>query len=206
MLQKFSIRSKLNLILFIPLFAVVLLCLGLINDLNSKRKNLEESKDSILVTKALAAVIHPMQIERGLSVGFVTSKGESGGEALEKTRADVDSAILNLKNIFANKQEYQTIIENLDGLDSTRDNVRKVNIEPPKVAKYYTKVISSILGYLLKIPPKTENMKIRNEIQAYIHLATMKESLGVIRATLNSAFINNAFWNDPKMLDTFLFS
>ena len=206
MLQKFSIRSKLNLILFIPLFAVVLLCLGLINDLNSKRKNLEESKDSILVTKALAAVIHPMQIERGLSVGFVTSKGESGGEALEKTRADVDSAILNLKNIFANKQEYQTIIENLDGLDSTRDNVRKVNIEPPKVAKYYTKVISSRLGYLLKIPPKTENMKIRNEIQAYIHLATMKESLGVIRATLNSAFINNAFCFDFKMLDTFLFS
>ncbi|MBP7741914.1 MAG: nitrate- and nitrite sensing domain-containing protein [Aliarcobacter sp.] len=65
-------------------------------------------------------------------------------------------------------------------------------------------MIVNLLDSTTIIPSLTSDINSRNYLQTYTHLATLKESLGQIRANLNGAFTNDKFVD--KTYDTYVAS
>ena len=64
---------------------------------------------------------------------------------------------------------------------------------PYELKERYSQKIAMLLTYASTIPTLMDERQNRNFMQAFVYLATAKESLGIIRATLNQSFINDAF-------------
>lgn len=191
--MKTSIRARLMFLIIIPILGIFLLALGkIVFDLKEK-ENLDIAKNRITEVEALANAIHLMQIERGLSVGFVASGGKKNTDALAKMRPNVDSAIAHAKEIYTKTQGNPVVFENLNTLNKNRTAIDTLAMDGPQTGAYFSKTIMSLMDASTAIPSLMSDSDGRNIIQSYTHLASSKEQLGQIRANLNGAFTKNAF-------------
>lgn len=178
--MKLNIKTKLFFLTTIPtLIIVVLSIIGVVYELNDK-KNLIQTKNYIVEVQATSEIIHFMQIERGLSVGFIANHIYSKDSKLITTRKNLDKVLKNEQNLSF-----------LKTLQVTRESIDNFKISTFEVKEYYTQKIASLLDFVKIIPTLIKHTKDRNYIQAYSHLSLAKESLGQIRAILNEVFVSN---------------
>jgi methyl-accepting chemotaxis protein len=192
-IQNLSLKYKLLLIAVPPLAIVIFYSILLITTLISEKSNLEISKNRISEAEVLAKAIHFMQIERGLSVGFVATSGAKNSDKIPDIRARVNNAIDEIKAVYSQTKGDNSVLNNLIELSQKRAQIDELKIVAPDVASYYTKVIGSMLDTTTIIPANMDDKDGRNAIQAYTHLASEKEQLGQMRANLNGAFSKNSF-------------
>ena len=192
-IKNLSLKYKLLLIAVPPLAIVVLYSILFITNLISEKSNLEISKNRIKEAEVLAKTIHFMQIERGLSVGFVATNGAKNSDKIPDIRKKVNNAIEEIKVVYSQTKGDNSLLNNLTELSQKRTQIDDLKIVAPDVAAYYTKVIGSMVDTTTMIPANMDDKDGRNVIQAYTHLASQKEQLGQIRANLNGAFSKNSF-------------
>ncbi|MFA7353989.1 MAG: methyl-accepting chemotaxis protein, partial [Sulfurimonadaceae bacterium] len=190
---KLSIKARLLFLITIPLLAVMILSVIILNKSFSEKENLQTARDRILETEALAKAIHFMQIERGLSVGYVASEGKKNGDAIPAMREKVNGAIEEIKGVYEKTGGDSSILDNLSELNQKRAAIDSHSISAPEVGAYFSKTIVSIIDNTTTIPSNIDIKKDRNTIQAYTHLASTKEQLGQMRANLNGAFTIDTF-------------
>ncbi len=195
-MKNLSIKARLMILVIIPMLAIFALAVGKIFfDLNQK-KGMEVSRDRIVEVESLANMIHFMQIERGASVGFVSSGGNKFANELRDMRSKVDGAITEAKAIYAQTSGDASIFNNLNELSAKRSEIDALRIDGPATAAHFTKTIASFVDASTIIPSQMDDSYGRNIIQSYTHLASSKEQLGQIRANLNGAFTKDAFLGD----------
>ena len=191
--KNISIKARLLVLIIIPIIVILALSVGrIIYDIEIK-KNLEVTKDRILEVESLAKAIHFMQIERGLSVGFSASAGAKNGDAIPAIRQKVDAAVEDIKKIYSATNGDDSVLDSLNDLAQKRASVDSLSLSAPETGAYFTKKIAAFLNTATTVPSLMDDKDNRNTIQAYTHLASIKESLGQIRANLNGAFTKNAF-------------
>lgn len=95
--KKLKIRVKLLVLTVIPMLAIMIYSAITVKSLLVEKENLSSTNNRILEMEALAKLIHPMQIERGMSVGVVARKDKEGKNKLSDIRNEVDTEIENLK-------------------------------------------------------------------------------------------------------------
>lgn len=188
------------LLSIIPLTVIFIYSSMTIVNLYQEKNNLLETKNRIQETEYLANLIHPMQIERGLSVGYVASKGIKNKEKILAIRQEVDKNRALLEELLR-KTKGDIPINTLQDLINQREKIDTLELTAPQTGAFFSKNIVTLLDSLPAIVSTIMVMENRNEVQAYTHLATVKESLGQIRANLNGAFTNNQFAGDT--FDTF---
>ncbi|MDT8339808.1 MAG: nitrate- and nitrite sensing domain-containing protein, partial [Sulfurimonas sp.] len=194
--MKTSIKARLLFLVIMPILAILALAVGKILFDVGERKSLEVAKSRIIEVEALSKAIHFMQIERGLSVGFVASGGTKNSNELREMRSKVNNAITEAKNIYASTNGDTGLFENLRELSQIRSAINALSINGPQTGAYFTKTIVSLVDASTTIPAQMSDKESRNLIQAYTHLSSAKELLGQIRANLNGAFTKNAFLDD----------
>ncbi|MDZ7818464.1 MAG: methyl-accepting chemotaxis protein [Aliarcobacter sp.] len=184
--KELKIRTKLLIITIVPVLTILIYSGFTIKNLLLEKENLSSTHNRISEMEALSKLIHPLQIERGMSVGIVARKDNEGKNKLAEIRKEVDLAIENLKN-------DSSILSNLSELSSKREQINSLSISSGDTGAYFSKIIVALLDSTTIIPSLTSNIASRNFLQMYTHLATSKESLGQIRANLNGAFTNDKF-------------
>lgn len=194
--MKMSIKARLMILVSIPILLIFALAIGKILFDIQEKENLLVSKNRILEAESLANVIHLIQLERGLSIGFVESKGIKNKEKLPKIRHDVDSAIKKAKDAYATTNGDSSVFSALNELSHKREEVDSLIITPPDVLEYFSKNINTFIDFSIKIPSTISDHESRNLVQSYTHLLFVKEQLALIRATLNSAFGKHGFFDD----------
>ena len=192
-IKNLSLKYKLLLIAVPPLLIVIFYSILFITTLISEKSNLEVSKNRIKEAEVLAKAIHFMQIERGLSVGFIATNGAKNSDKIPDIRVKVNNTIDEIKVVYSQTKGDNSILNNLTELSQKRTQIDELKIAAPDVAAYYTKTIGAILDTTTIIPANMDDKDGRNAIQAYTHLASEKEQLGQIRANLNGAFSKNSF-------------
>lgn len=186
-----SLKLKLLLLSIPPMIVVVVYSIITVMSLLQDKESIELSKHRIQEVESLAKAIHFMQIERGLSVGFVSTNGAKNGDKLPDIRSKVDSAVNEIKDVFARTKGDSSVLNNLSELIQKRAAIDSLKINAADVGPYYTKTIISFIDAATIIPTLMDDKGGRNTIQAYTHLASAKESLGQIRAFANKAFMLN---------------
>jgi methyl-accepting chemotaxis protein len=173
----------------------------------SEKNNFELTKEYILESIAISKVVHAMQTERGVSSGFLAKNElDMQDTKLLLARDALNKALDDAKYIYLKKQlKDKTILNLLNELDATRKDMDLKSKSISYIKEYYSQKIELLLNYVATIPTFMDDRESRNFVQALVYLSNAKESLGIIRATLNKVFIENELTGyDNSTVEQFL--
>ena len=93
LLHRIPVSRKFMLVLALPLCIIVWLAASGIMDRRQVANNMQQVDRFTGLSVQLGGLIHELQVERGLSVGFIGSRGEAFGTRLAAQRGLVDEQI-----------------------------------------------------------------------------------------------------------------
>jgi PAS domain S-box-containing protein len=202
--KRFEFKKKLALMLFFPvvgmLFFAVSGALEKNHIVNQSDATLKFVKFSVLAS----ALVHEIQIERGMTVGFLSSRGAKfetqllahRNLATDQTDKVLRSFLSNFDpNIYGNKfRAYLTkSLQKLDSLKGFRQQVDKQLLTSSDAIRYFSNMNAIFLDAIGQIHEMATNIKISNSSDAYINFLKGKERAGIERAILTHTFSINSF-------------
>ncbi|MFZ4859205.1 MAG: nitrate- and nitrite sensing domain-containing protein, partial [Desulfuromonadaceae bacterium] len=203
MLKNWSIRTKLLLLASIPILFLLYFNVTSMFTKVGVYRELKVVAEQTKLTTQFGDLVHELQKERGMSAGFLGSKGGKFVAELPEQRKICDIRVENLKTAldsFGHKHSsvsFGTLagsaMGNLDKINSIRSGVTSQSIEASEAIKYYTETID----FLLKIPADLSlscgNVKIATLASSYSYLMQAKEMAGIERAALSNTFARDSF-------------
>ena len=203
MLDNFSIKLKMLLMVFIP--AVVIFILLGLNALTNYDKNSELSKieeATILATK-ISAMVHNTQKERGASAGFVGSSGKKFVDSMPSIRLDTDATRIEMEAFYTtmDMSKYPKAMQNqmgdamnrLSQLDSTRASISSLEYNVPKTVGYYTPLNGAFIDTIAYIAKMSSDVQMNTSLNAFTNYLYSKERAGVERAVMTGTFAKDAY-------------
>lgn len=188
--MKLKLKSKLLFLSTLPILFISILSFMLLLDIFKSRENLELTKQYILEAEIISKVTHYLQIERGTTAGMIANNNRDDNDInLQNVKILCDKAVLDAQktlNVCDSCYNTQTIgtLEDI----KNRNNAELISLSIPDAKAYYTKQIESLLLFIKKIPSFMNDKENRNYLQAHSYLASAKEALGQIRATLMEVY------------------
>ena len=202
MLKNTSILVKLLIIVFLPsCLSATLIYFSIQKNeaLLSQQKSIE---DVINVASQLKSVAHNFAVERGLSAGYIGSKGLSSNAKLLAQREKANAAALSLINTqetirnLALNDYTVSLLEDLLAELKRRQQVRALvdDIHPQsQFFKYYSHINSTSLKLIEKLSVYVIEPNLAAKFQSSIQLYWLKERLGQVRGALNGIFASGNY-------------
>jgi methyl-accepting chemotaxis protein len=198
MLHRLKIKTKLLLLAGVPALALVILTLIGVTRLTTEISEVRHAQDIAALVTALGEVAHELQKERGLSAGFLASRGAKFADRLPGQRAASDSEISGLSTAFAavdlarTPPEYsrllQVAITGLDRVAELRARIDQLEVPPPESFKIYSDTIADLLEVATRSGNELPDAGIARLANAKSALLYLKERNGQERAILSGAF------------------
>ncbi|AYJ79857.1 chemotaxis protein [Aliarcobacter cryaerophilus ATCC 43158] len=208
MISKLSIKQKLIAIMLIPLIIVILLAAKLAYDSYQSLENLKSLDKVVILSTKIGALVHETQKERGMTAGFIGSKGVKFKDELPKQREDVNKQITFLNDFLTSfdKSKYSdefiknlnSGLEKLKDLQAVRNSVNSLNIAAPIAIAYYTDANTLLLNTLGTIVKFSNSPNITKELGSYMNFLLAKERTGIERAVGTNTFAQNKFTEGLK--------
>ncbi len=210
--MKLSLRNRLLLMVAVPLLGMLW-----VSGWNTVEKillsrEMGRLEELVIVATRVGALVHEMQKERGLSAGFLGSKGANFATELPKQREVTDAQRKALADALASFDathfgaHFVQLVGNADktlaGLGEKRQAVTSLAISAPEAMGYYTKTIAALLEVSGQLAALSPDKEIGQRASAYGAMLQAKERAGIERATLSNVFGADKFV--PEMLVRFL--
>lgn len=138
----------------------------------------------------ISVLIHQFQLERGLTSGFLTSRGLHFGPELASQRPHTDGAL-------GAASELRELPSSLPDLGSLRKSVDGLQIPVGLALDTYTSGIQGLLDQVAVEATKAPNQESSQELTAYFFFLNVKELNGQLRALLNGGLSAGHF--DPAV-------
>lgn len=152
-------------------------------DAYSKLQELNTLKENTKQFKEISTLINTLQEERGLSSGFLASRGKKFQKRLEKQRQYTDSIFSRLMTY---SQEEQNIFQSIQReIKAQRRAITHLTLLPNKAFSFYTQRIITLQIDYLKLLKKVKEHDLKNRLLTYADLSFTKEALGEIRGSVN---------------------
>ncbi len=202
-IYRISMKTKLAIALLPLLIALLWLAgAGMLARIDTERqmRNIEEVTR---LAKSAGDVVHELQKERGLSAGYLGSKGAQFNNELTAQRSHTDDALkafdaaMNGTDAGSLKgsvgEAIRAFQQRVSMLDETRQQITALSIPAPQGVAFYTDTISTVLELVGRSTHLSHAGVIVNEMVVYYSLLSMKEQAGVERALLSGIFFADHF-------------
>ncbi len=196
-MKNLSLNLKILIIFFIPALALIYFSFSFVK---IEYKNLNQSSMYILsakITESLSQLVHNIQIERGLSSGYIVANGNSADKKhLLKQYQKTDEAYKNLlKYVNLKSKEKEMILEHIgyvnkplikemlnrfSNINYIRKNVQNLSISFDDEVSYYTNLNVVLLDAIKSFV--TILKKQNNDDNSLSKLQMLKEYAGQERA------------------------
>ncbi|SKB38712.1 methyl-accepting chemotaxis protein [Malaciobacter marinus] len=203
MLSRMSIKQKLILIMSIPLCVVILLAAKLGYDSYKYNDNLKQLDKVIILSTKIGALVHETQKERGMTAGYLGSKGTKFQNKLPSQRNLTDNKLQDIKAFLSNfnennySEEFRSNLENslqnLTRLSKIRSEVTNLQIKTSDAIGYYTNTNAMLLNTISSITKLSSNAKVSQDLIAYMNFLLSKERAGIERAVGTNTFARDNF-------------
>jgi len=211
-LSHLSIKTKLALMLVFPILGLLYFSISGVLEKATAVSNLRTMQTLSALAVKSSALIHEMQKERGMSAGFIGSKGEKFSAELPKQRGVTDQKAAELKTLLAQLDtaqfgtQFQTALTGamgqLEKVGDMRKNVTELQAKPKESFDFYSALIGNFLDVISQISKSSKHDEVARATTAYLMFLNGKEQAGMERATLNGVFAANQF--DPAVFRRFI--
>ncbi|MDD5384334.1 MAG: methyl-accepting chemotaxis protein [Gallionella sp.] len=195
-----TIVQRLTLLTAVPVIALILSSGMLIWDSFGRYQSAVQARSIMEVAVAAGDLIHPMQVERGFTAGFVQSKGEKFADMLPGLRAKTDEKLAAYKRFVEGidtaampklKKAVEEAQRGLEGLASTRDQANRYTIPAGEASAYFTNTIGYLLEVMSTAAEYNSDAAIAKKLLTYHIFSNAKENAGQERAQTTPAFFAN---------------
>ena len=171
-MSNIGIKFKIMIIVIVGLIGLSITSIYTLSSIVKKRSEAEYSEKIVNVIIKQNDFIHEMQKERGLSSGVL-----SGGDNVK--------LIEQRKNVDAMLEKLDEKNEIIPELSSIRSNIDQKNSNSAigQITKILRKEVIAINGYSNKL-----ESNLVDDLKRIIVVGEIKESFGILRATLNGIF------------------
>jgi methyl-accepting chemotaxis protein len=194
------VSKHLTLVVLLP---CVLLSLVVINDLYLATGQIIQasaSRDNAFTSHYVLNVVHEIQKERGISAGFIGSKGYKFSSQLIAQRKKADQA---LGGLLEQKQKWNLsddmsevlgdFLSSTANIGKVRSQIDNLSMDLSSALKFYTDINKSGL-HLVATASRLSNIQtISAELFAIYNFAYTKESAGIERAVLSNVLAADTF-------------
>lgn len=193
-----TISAKLRLISFIvSIFVFIVIALAAM-DAYKERGAILEAQTLNTLSQKLSLVIHETQKERGMSAGFLGSKGAKFGDKLPTQRESSAQKYKELQEYISSadathfSQELQDELKSFDDdmgkIEMIRDGVSSLTITQKDAISYYTKMNERILNIVSMVAKTATTHEFVKALDSYANFLKAKERAGIERAVLSGVF------------------
>jgi len=177
MFKNISLKSKLVFLVVFPLLGVLFISGKSFMSDYSQYKALKSLKIGVELSTKLSALVHETQKERGMTAGFIGSKGKKFANKIIQQRELTNNRLLELKQ-YVISYDFQNINQDLSDvlsvtlkrftkLESIRSKVDNLSISLGNVLKYYTTTNARILDTVSNIIKSSSDKIITRQLSAY---------------------------------------
>jgi len=201
-----SLQFKILIIFTMPAIALVYFSYSLVS---SKYQELETSSLHTLsakITYTLSDFMHNIQIERGLSAGYIVLKSSLSKKTLQEQYKHTDKAYQEILTYIYNKSNHRASLYSLFG-EKNKPFITKIINEFQQISSIRQKVLNSNISFKDEIGFYSEiNEQILNSINIFMNfsdektnrdndalykLQHQKETMGLIRAYIYNQLLSN---------------
>ena len=202
-LDQLNFSKKLYVLLAIPVLTLVIYTsvtfYGTYLDVN-KYDNVQKLAQ---LSVKISNILHETQKERGLSAGFIGSKGIKFNVQLSKQRELTDQQVSLFKKYIEQNditdisgvlaKNLQRMQEYIDNLSNLRKQVDALQITPKQMIGSYSTMNSAFLDVIATIVKKIGDVQIGNELNGYLSFLQAKERIGIERAVGTGTLAQGSF-------------
>jgi len=204
---KETVSRHVSFLIVIP--SVLLSVLVMINlAYNLQDMNNSSNGASLLsLTDNAASLVHELQKERGMSAGYLGSKGTKFRQELGLQRSLVDQKLRAYKQFTEQyeddfnddlKNSINIILNNLNRLANIRSQVDKLTITLPDTLGFYTAQNKSLINQPLALIEVLDTNGLVQGLIASYNLMQVKEKSGIERAALTNILASKSFSEQNK--------
>ena len=198
MFEKMSLKAKLALVASVPIFAMLAFGMNGVWQRFSDYQLRVQAESLVNLVVDLGEVTHELQKERGMSAGFINSKGSKFADNLTAQRKLSDETILRLKQgigqinpSFVGPRYIKLLGGAEDAfvdLRKTREKISQMTLEPSDSFRFYSDVIAQLLEITVRTGNQMPSPKLSRLSNAKQALLYLKERNGQERALLTGGF------------------
>ncbi len=212
LLHRIPMSRKFLLVLALPLLAMAYFAITGIVERQHTTSAMSELQSLTALAQKASNLVHELQQERGMTAGFLGSKGQNFRQELGPKRQDAN----------AQEQAFQVFLQGLDDgmfdealnakiktaqtllkkTPSIRQQVDSLSIPAANAIGHYTAINSELIGLVSGLSHATQQASVARRLIAYNSFLEVKERAGIERAVLTNAFSSDAF--SPALYQKFL--
>jgi len=207
MLKNLKIKSKLLVLVALPLLIIIFLIGRTVSSELTKTNSLKVLNDGIILSTKISRLIHETQKERGMTAGYLGSHGVKFKSKLPHQRELTNNrerelkeflSSINSSNFNKNINHYINISLNaLSKLEYKRKQIDNLNISTNQAIGYFSDMNNKFLNIIVEISKTSKVPQITQNLIAYSNFLFSKENAGKERAVgtgilaLNKLSISN---------------
>ncbi|WP_271271546.1 methyl-accepting chemotaxis protein [Aliamphritea hakodatensis] len=199
--RNLSIRSKLQLIILLPLSILCLCMASILTDKYTIVSDDQKAADLIELSVAASELVHEVQKERGASAIYLGSKGQRFNTEMGNQRRNTDTALKAYKTVVADilakheegglRQSLDAISADLNQLENMRGKISSLSIPLPQAIGFLTALNGKMLNITAGLSDMVADVDIANRASAYFYMMQSKERAGIERAVLSGVFVKD---------------
>lgn len=203
LISNLAIRNKIILMLVFPLLGLAYFSLVGVMEKRELAAEMERVEQLSQLAVHISALVHETQKERGMTAGFLGSKGEQFSSALPGQRATTDTRAAELREYIGTLERedlgstvtgpLDAALRDLDGIGQIRAAVSRLDIKGADAIGYYTGLNARMLDIVAQLAKQTDQGAIVRELAGYESFLLAKERAGVERAVLANTFAADRF-------------
>jgi len=199
MFNHLKLKIKLIALLIPLLLGLLVYSIVLLGDRWHQQHDAALVVERMYLLKEASSLVHELQKERGMTSGFLSSKGLQFGDALKVQREKSESQLSQYMNYLEQHKTETSAVDpvgrnvataqsRLDMLPSLRQQVDSQSIKPTEAIVFYSDLIKTLLAITASINIDNTNAAIAPDLSAYYYFLQAKERAGIERALVNGAF------------------
>lgn len=199
--MKFSLRTKISIAAIIPVLAYLTIVSTQLSENYKKIRIASNISNNALVFDAASTLIHELQKERGISVGFL-NKGISQ-DALMKQTAKTSEKALEFEKAVTSSGYKSSLVTNvteiLGRLPAFRKQVESQTTTGPDAFKFFTGVVGACFALEKESINIEDTDGLLSRSRSLLVLETSKEEAGQLRATMTGIIASNKSLTDGQV-------
>ncbi len=186
-----SYTKRIFLSTFVPLVGMLILSFSILIGNYYEHQRIKSTLSIAKIISNINSLAHSLQIERGLSSGYIHSTQNKFRSDLHKQHKAVDLEIklfnkklesINSENLKSIQKYIKKFKTDILTLDDSRQAIDLKKMPQEKVIDIYTQIIKNILNITTKMSSFNLTKELDASISSLSHILQFKEALGQSRA------------------------